>query len=230
MLAEKEHWSRVAAEWVAWAREPDHDAFWAYRDALTEYLGTGSGDALDVGCGEGRVSRVLTSRGYTVTAVDPVAELLSAAEEARSAQDYVVASAGELPFEDGRFALVVSYNMLMDVADVPAAVKEMKRVLREDGTLFVSVVHPLADLELVKDQVTYFDRRRFETKVEDRGLTMKFAGWAQPLEAYAGALESAGLAITSVKEPAADIRDGRQHLEHWARFPLFLWLKARPLP
>jgi hypothetical protein len=51
-------------------------------------------------------------------------------------------------------------------------------VLRKDGTLFISIVHPLADLELLavsgpgapsETPATYFDRRRFETKVESRG-------------------------------------------------------------
>jgi hypothetical protein len=27
-----EHWCRFAREWIAWARTPNHDAFWAYRD------------------------------------------------------------------------------------------------------------------------------------------------------------------------------------------------------
>lgn len=62
-----------------------------------------------------------------------------------------------------------------------------------------------------------------------RGLTMHFAGWAQPLEAYVGGLESAGFAITSLREPTADLTEGRDHMSRWSRFPLFLWLKARAL-
>ena len=86
-------------------------------------------------------------------------------------------------------------------------------MLRKDGTLFISIVHPLADLELLavsgpgapsETPATYFDRRRFETKVESRGLTMHFAGWAQPLEGYVSVLESSGFAITSLREPTAD--------------------------
>jgi 2-polyprenyl-3-methyl-5-hydroxy-6-metoxy-1,4-benzoquinol methylase len=64
-----EHWSRIAAEWTAWARAPNHDAFWAYRGSLLAFIGQGAGEALDVGCGEGRVSRVLKDCGYRVTAV-----------------------------------------------------------------------------------------------------------------------------------------------------------------
>src|SRR6516164_5405974 len=49
-----EHWSRIAAEWTAWARAPNHDAFWAYRASLVAFIRQGVGDALDVSCGEGR--------------------------------------------------------------------------------------------------------------------------------------------------------------------------------
>jgi SAM-dependent methyltransferase len=128
--ADCEHWSRVSREWIEWARAPDHDAFWAYRESLIAFVGRGEGEALDVGCGEGRVSRELKACGYRVTASDPVWELVNAAKEARSADDYAIASGTDLPFEDARFDLVMAYNVLMDVEDVPATLKEIRRVLR----------------------------------------------------------------------------------------------------
>ena len=87
------HWSQVADEWVAWARKPNHDAFWAYRASLAAFIGRGNGKALDVGCGEGRISRELTACGFQVTAVDPVSRLVKAAIEAQSTRNYAVASA-----------------------------------------------------------------------------------------------------------------------------------------
>jgi 2-polyprenyl-3-methyl-5-hydroxy-6-metoxy-1,4-benzoquinol methylase len=69
----RKHWSEVAEEWVPWARWPNHDAFWAYRASLAAFIGCGNGKALDVGCGEGRISRELTACGFQVTAVDPSA-------------------------------------------------------------------------------------------------------------------------------------------------------------
>jgi 2-polyprenyl-3-methyl-5-hydroxy-6-metoxy-1,4-benzoquinol methylase len=58
---------------------------------LLAFIGQGAGDALDVGCGEGRVSRVLKECGYRVTAIDPVEKLISAAEQAGSADAYRIA-------------------------------------------------------------------------------------------------------------------------------------------
>src|SRR5580700_5603671 len=97
------HWSRFATEWTTWAREPNHDAFWAYRASLAAFVGRGCGKALDLGCGEGRVSRELTACGYQVTAVDPVDKLVNAAVQAKSAWNYAVATAAQLPFEDAQF-------------------------------------------------------------------------------------------------------------------------------
>ena len=235
---DRKHWSRVAGEWTAWARAPNHDAFWAYRASLAAFIGAGGGAALDVGCGEGRVSCELMALGYQVTATDPVSELVEAAAQAKSAHDYAVAGANKLPFDDGSFDLVVAYNVMMDIEDVPAALQEIRRVMQPTGRIVISIVHPIADHGRFTGVATnspfilqdpYFGRQRFEGVEERGGLRMHFAGWSQPLEAYAAALESAGLAITSLREPQQDLSDGRDHMRRWTRIPLFLWLKARPI-
>jgi len=237
-LLDRAHWTRVAAEWTAWARSPKHDAFWAYREALVAYLGKGSGETLEVGCGEGRVSRELKALGYRVTAADTVAALVEAARQADSAHEYTVADARDLPFDDSSFDQVVAYNVLMDVEDVPASLREIRRVMRPRGQLFISIVHPFRDRGNFANsqhdapfvlEGTYFGRQRFEG-VEDRdGLRMHFAGWSQPLEAYADALEEAGLAITSIREPIPVHSEDQEYLKQWTRVPMFLWLKTRPL-
>ena len=168
-----------------------------------------------------------------MTAADPVARFIDAAKEMDSADRYEVAPAAVLPFADQSFDLAVAYNMLMDVEDMPAAVKEIRRVLKPSGTLIVSIVHPFADRGhfagpepdapyLVPG--SYFGRERFEGVEEKNGLSMHFAGWSQPLEAYVAALTEAGFAVTRLKEPTPEAPS------RWCRIPLFLWLKARPFP
>jgi SAM-dependent methyltransferase len=236
--ADHEHWSRVANEWIEWARAPNHDAFWAYRESLIAFIGRGQGEALDVGCGEGRVSRELKGCGYRVTASDPVWELVNAAREARSADEYIIASGNNLPFQDARFDLVMAYNVLMDVQDVAETLREIRRVLRPKGVFVMSIVHPFSDRGrfanseptspfIIED--AYFGAKRFESTEERDGRRMHFAGWSRPFEAYATALGNAGLAITSVREPAPDVSGEWNHMRRWSRIPLFLWIKTRPL-
>jgi SAM-dependent methyltransferase len=127
----------------------------------------------------------------------------------------------------------------MDVEDVPAALKEIRRVLRPSGTLVISIVHPFADrgrfvgpeadAQFVL-QRSYFGRERFEDTEVRNGLKMHFAGWSQPLESYMAALETVGLAITSLREPVPDTAAKGSHMERWNKVPLFLWLKAKPPP
>jgi SAM-dependent methyltransferase len=127
----------------------------------------------------------------------------------------------------------------MDVQDVPAALTEIKRVLRPSGTLVISIVHPFADrgrfagpeadAPFVLER-SYFGRKRFAGIEVRNGLQMHFAGWSQPLERYMAALEDAGLAVTSLREPVPDRHNSSSHMARWSRIPLFLWLKAKPLP
>jgi 2-polyprenyl-3-methyl-5-hydroxy-6-metoxy-1,4-benzoquinol methylase len=181
--------------------------------------------------GVGRVaSRELKACGYRVTASDPVRDLVDAAKEARSAVNYAVASGTDLPFEDTSFDLVMAYKVLMDVEDVPATLKEIRRVLRPAGMLIVSIVHPFSDrgrfatTEATSPfviQEDYFGSKRFEGTEERDGLRMHFAGWSMPLESDGRALEDAGLAITSLREPVPQVGDVWKHMQRWTRIPYF---------
>jgi SAM-dependent methyltransferase len=231
------HWRDAAEQWIAWARAPGHDAFWAYAEAFAAFVGPDGGDALDIGCGEGRVSRRLGQAGWRMTAVDPVERLIAAARGAASADAYAVASAGALPFAEGSFDLCVLYNVLMDLDDPAAALREARRVLRPHGTLVVSLVHPLADrgrFEAAGGETRFvlgqdwFETRRFAATERRDGLEMPFAGWARPLGAYVAMSAAAGLGVTAFEEPRPDAAWTR--FSRWRKVPLFLWTKARPLP
>jgi len=232
-------WESRAEQWLAWARTPDFDAYWSYRDAFFALVPPPEGRTLEVGCGEGRVTRDLAARGHRVTALDPSRTLLDAAAELDPGGDYVLGTAEALPFADAAFGLVVSYNVLMDVADMPAAVAEAARVLVPGGALCACVTHPLADAGSWTDDAfviagDYLGTRPFEMTIERGGLEMTFDGTMYALEHYARALEAAGLLIEAIREPAPAGEAGeRSHTEGWARWhriPMFLMLRARKPP
>jgi SAM-dependent methyltransferase len=227
-----------AESWLRWARTPGHDAYWQFRDAFFDELLPAPGRlTLEVGCGEGRVARDLARRGHRVIAVDASPSLAASAAAADPAGRYLVADAAALPFGNGCFDLVVAYNSLMDVDDMPAAVAEAARVLQPGRPLCVCVTHPTADAGRFQSTEpdapfvitgSYLGRHRVDEPFERDGLQMHFTGWRYPLEAYARALEDAGLLIDRLREPAAPASalTARSGYERWQRLPNFLHLRA----
>src|SRR5919197_2607239 len=140
-----EHWGAEAKRWVAWARAAGHDAYWYYRDAFFSLLPPPARATLEVGCGEGRVARDLAARGHRVTGIDISPALLSAAAQADTVATYLLADGAALPFDAAAFDLVVAYNSLSDVDDMPAVLEEMARVLRSGDHLCICLPHPLRD-------------------------------------------------------------------------------------
>src|SRR5437660_2770598 len=123
-------WEHKTEAWLRWTRTPKHDQYWAMSPSFFEEIVPSTARAtLEIGCGEGRVARDLAARGHHVTAVDASPSLVAHARDADLRSRYLVADAGALPFADGAFDVVVAYNSLMDVDDMPKAVSEAARVL-----------------------------------------------------------------------------------------------------
>jgi SAM-dependent methyltransferase len=224
----REHWERESSNWAAWARRPDFDAYWSYSQAFFELLPSPGRRTLEVGCGEGRVSRDLVKRGHRMTGVDVSQTLVSLAKDADEQSSYIRADAAALPFANESFDLVVFYNSLMDFDEMEFSVLEAARVLRHGGTMCACVTHPIpdagryesedSDARFIIEGAYLGERRWFASDIERDGARMKFAGWAYPLEGYFGALERAGLMIQAVREPSSgEAGDDKR----WSRIPSF---------
>ncbi len=71
MLPLGEAWDLHAREWIAWSRTPGLDSYERFhRDAFLPLVPRPGRLTVDVGCGEGRVSRDLRALGHHVLAVD----------------------------------------------------------------------------------------------------------------------------------------------------------------
>jgi len=232
----KDHWERQAQNWLRWARTPGFDAYWLYSPIFFDEIVPSPGHAtLEIGCGEGRVTRDLKALGHDVVAIDTSPTLLAAARELDPVGDYREASAEELPFANGAFDLVVAYNSLMDVDDMPKAVGEASRVLQPEGRFAICVTHPLADAGRFQGtepdapfliEGSYLGSSRFEGTFTRDGLTMEFAGWTHDLEHYSQAFQAAGLLIDRLREPA----DPKEEASRWKRIPNFLFIRClKPL-
>jgi SAM-dependent methyltransferase len=228
-LSLREGWEEQAPNWIRWAREPGHDSYWTFhREPFLAFLPPPGRLTLDVGCGEGRVTRDLRALEHRAVGVDAAPSMVAAAREADPDGEYVEASAAELPFDDGSADLVVAFMSLQDMDDMPGAVAEAGRVLEPGGRLVAAVLHPInsagkyaskePDAPFVIE--SYLERRVFGDEFERAGLAMTFHQNHFILEDYSLALEAAGFLLERVREIYDD--------EHprWRRVPLFLHLQA----
>ena len=232
-MVEEIDWDQEADRWTTWARTPDHDAYWHYRDSFFDEIVPVAGRCtVEVGCGEGRVVRDLQKRGHRVVAIDRSRSLLRHAKEADPRGMYLLANAARLPLADASCDLVIAYNSLMDVADLPTTVREASRVLERGGRMCVCVTHPLSNAgKFLSDEPdaafqiseSYFGRRKFEETFERDGHSITFRGWSMALEEYMRAFEGAGLLLEAMREPR--VTDASDRFAPWRRLPMFLTLR-----
>lgn len=99
---------------------------------------------LDVGCGSGWATRLMAemAKGGRVVGIDISDEMIRLARESSSSfsnVEFQIASAEKLPFDDGEFTHAFSMESLYYYADIPGALKEIRRVLSRGGLFFTVV-------------------------------------------------------------------------------------------
>lgn len=93
---------------------------------------------LDVACGVGYGSGMLSEAGLDVVGLDCDRKLVERAGVAWPAVQFVHGDALELPFDDETFDAVVSFETIEHVTDAEAFLGQLRRVLRPGGLLLCS--------------------------------------------------------------------------------------------
>ena len=105
---------------------------------------------LDLGCGQGRLTAELGARGWAdVVGADTSAGMIAEARARHPTKSWRVLEPGALPFEDASFGAVVLFTVLTCTpgdADLELLVSEIRRVLADEGIVYVS------DMELQDDE------------------------------------------------------------------------------
>jgi SAM-dependent methyltransferase len=134
-----ELWSERAADWAD-LMEPIEAPFHL---AGLDQLAVGPDiSLLDVGCGSGAVLRIAADRGADVTGIDAAPALVAHARRRVPGSRVEVGDIQFLPFEDASFDVVTGFNSFQYAADRAAALREARRVLRDDGRVLILVWGP----------------------------------------------------------------------------------------
>jgi SAM-dependent methyltransferase len=231
-------WQASADAWIA--DQGEHGDF-ARRYVLDPVmlpraLARSPGNALDVGCGEGRFCRLLRHHGVDVTGIDPTPALIDAARASDAKGKYLEGEAGHLPFGDGMFDLVVSYLSLIDIPDIGAAIPEMARVLKPGGALLIANLNSFntacVDTGWVKDNSGQRLHYPIDNYLEERSMWIEYRGIRvvnhhRPLSTYMRALLDAGLRLVYFDEPVPSADASASRVRTYRRVPWCLAMEWR---
>jgi methionine biosynthesis protein MetW len=127
---EKTRWTLPNGEVVLFPRGLRQDAALSLVEA---------GDRLlDVGCGRGAVAALLSTRFRSVHGVDSDEEVLAEARRRGVSTQHVDLDRDSLPYEDGSFDAALCLEVIEHVLDPPRLVRELARILRPGGRLYLS--------------------------------------------------------------------------------------------
>lgn len=180
---------------------------------------------VDIGCGEGQISRVAAKLGLSVVGVDPAfAQVSEAGRRAQWAntdptaagagrQLYVQGSALDLPLADGAVDMAIACLVFEHIPDVDAALAEVARVLAPGGRFLFLLNHPLLqtpgsgwiDDQMVDPPEMYWRVGPYlaeDDVVEEveKGVFIRF--FHRPLSRYLNSAISSGLSLIRMTEPA----------------------------
>jgi len=169
---------------------------------------------LDVGCGEGQITRLAVTSGATVAVgIDPTWNQLTMATERGAATGFARAVAGALPFTGASFDAVVACLVFEHIDDVDLAIAEIARVLAPGGRFCFFLNHPFTQTpesgwvdDRVLDPPEQYWRigpylpEAVTIEEIDAGINVRFVH--RPLSRYVNALAANGLLIERMVEPA----------------------------
>lgn len=161
---------------------------------MKRYLRPGK-STVDVQCGTGGWVMFLHDEGYRVEGVDRSRRVAQAITEYEPEIRVQVASPEHLPYADASVDGIVAIGSLENMrGQVGETLKEWRRILREDGTLFLEV--PYANL---LRRLTYLPLKRLEYLLRrQQGRTPVFAAYLFTPAEIARLVRQAGFAIVEL--------------------------------
>jgi SAM-dependent methyltransferase len=173
----------------------------------------GASTILDIGCGDGQISRMLAARGATVVGIDPTWNQIRVAHERDGGASYLRAAADGLPFADASFDAAVACLVFEHIDAVDAAIAEVARVVRPGGRFSFFLNHPLLqtpgsgwiDDHIIDPPEQYWRIGPYLVEAEsieqvELGVYIRFIH--RPLSRYLNTLAEHGLVLERMFEPA----------------------------
>jgi ubiquinone/menaquinone biosynthesis C-methylase UbiE len=232
-----------STEQVKSAKKPNYSKLYVITPALLGLLDNVKGkEILEIGCGDGYWLRMLTEKGAKCTGFDLSENQIEAAkkEDPEKKINYFVADASKkVKLEDSSFDIIFLEHVLLEISEISKIkkiFKEVHRLLKDNGFLVVSDLHPLApetnfpNVEVDKDY-TYFKSGHIVKIVSNKpdGTVTKYTDFHWTFQDLVNAITESGLKVVKVLEPTPnkEIVKKYPYLKYRQDKPLALMIKAQ---
>lgn len=185
---------------------------------------------LDLGCGYGFYTDYFGKIGASAIGIDGSKKMIEIAKKRYPMADFSVMDVTKpLDLESGRFDIVFSNQVFMDIENIDFVFSECGRMLKTDGILYYSIVHPaFYNGRWLEDGNGYSYAKIMEKYIEPYQLTNEFWGetnhFHRPLSYYLNAAAKNGFMLKEVCEPVS--YDGKSKN---ADLPLFFFAEYKKL-
>jgi SAM-dependent methyltransferase len=184
-------------------------------DILISQPGHEAYSVLDVGCGTGVLTRILSEHVKHVTGIDPSAESVRIAHEHTAGVPNIsleaVAIEDFVTEEQASYDFVVAHMVLNSIRYLDKALSRIYSLLRDNGLFVFSIPHPCFFAERKRGRFrnyTYFEPSYNEVSFTISGdpepLPRKTPYYHRPMSFYDRALRLAGFAHEEMIEPQPD--------------------------
>ena len=203
-------WDEHAA-W--WQREFTDGADPEYEEQILPLIDrhlAGSQRVLDVGCGEGQVTRRAVALGADAVGLDSTWAQITVARDRAGGPTYLLSPAERLPFPSAAFDAVVMCLVIEHLDPFEPAIVEMARVLEPGGRLLLLLNHPLlqtpgsgwVDDHILEEQYWRVGPYlRDDSTLEEVAPGVNLPFMHRPLSRYVHVMAEVGLLIDDMEEP-----------------------------
>ncbi|MGH8347934.1 MAG: class I SAM-dependent methyltransferase [Pseudomonas sp.] len=193
-------WHHNAQAWIDAIRTSSIESRLKVTDQaiLLAVLGRQPERVLDLGCGEGWLLRALTERGIDAVGVDGDATLVEAARAAGTAPVHLASheQLAEAKVDIGRDYNLICANFALLHQDIIPLLAAMNSLLAPGGALVIQTLHPWTAAA-----GDYQDGWREETFSTFKGQWQPMPWYYRTLSSWLNALDMAGFALASLREP-----------------------------
>ncbi|MGF6928839.1 2-polyprenyl-3-methyl-5-hydroxy-6-metoxy-1,4-benzoquinol methylase [Chitinophaga sp. W2I13] len=196
-------WHANADNWIASIDNAEIESrILATNDAIVNTICSHNIQSIiDIGCGEGWLTRCLQNKGITAFGVDAVSALIENAIE-KGGEHYAVASFNDLA--TGKYtignqpgAAVINFALL-DKTDSDALLKNINKLIVPGGLVFIQTLHPSA----IAQQEPYVSGwKEGSWKGLKRDFQQPYEWYFRTLGEWASLFSEAGLTIRNIEEP-----------------------------